>query len=1023
MRKNAAALLTIICTLMIFFSVYEGVSIRRAVANHPVAERGVMDLTGWDFAASGIAPLNGEWEYYRNQLLVPDDFNPDKRGGKLPEMTAYVHVPDIWDRYLGQEDAAHGYATFRLRVKLEEGNGRIYGIRPLNIKTAHKLYVNGREIGGRGIPGLNSQGTVSVNAPYARFFALEGSSAEIVVQVANYRYADGGITHPIFLGYQEDIQFSRETAVSIDLIAVSGFVLIGTYFLVLYRMRRRERSWLYFGLCCVSVGMYVATHGEKIVAIVLPELDFELMLKIQTLSGAFVELFLLLYTMRSFPNLFKKIAMQGFGAILTVRILFTLLTPASVFSQADFLVFALSLAEILYVVYVMAAGAVRRMEGASYMLIGALSLLILDVVTTLDIILSVSVYSIQVVAWISFALAQMLLLSKRFIRAFSAVEQLSKRLHSLDRFKDEFLANTSHEMKTPLHGIINIAQSLIEGAAGRLTPQQEENVALIASTGKRMANLVGDLLDFSKLKNGELILKRRAVALRPVVQVIMEMFRHLSGNKPVRFIELLNNRQFVYMDEDRLVQILNNLIGNALKFTAAGEITVSAREENGWLAISVADTGIGIPPGKLEVIFEAFEQTGSAMAREFGGTGLGLSITKRLVELHGGIIRAESGPGKGAVFTFTAPLAREGDDQLAGAEIAAASEPTMMLDRPPAASDTFRLEGDKTFTVLVADDDAANRQVLINLLSVEKYTVIAVSHGQEAMRQLDLNRRIDLAVIDLMMPGMSGYEVCRNIRNRYSLSELPVLLLTARNRPEDILTAFDAGVNDFLGKPVEAGELKARIRTLLEMKKSVGKLINAEMAFLQAQIKPHFLFNTLNTVISVSYTDVGKAQELLGELGQYLRSSFDFQNLEHLVSIRKELELVESYLIIEQARFGPRLQVIYDIDEQIRVPIPPLVIQPIVENAVRHGVTKRPEGGTVRISAKSGQDGIVVLVEDDGPGFSLESKMAGTKERTGGVGLANIERRMRTLYGTGLEIDSTPGQGTKVTIRVPNSIK
>ncbi|WP_248928306.1 ATP-binding protein [Paenibacillus hamazuiensis] len=1018
MRKNAAAALTTICILFIIFLAFGSVSPGGADANRPEAVKGIMDLTGWDFAADGIVRLDGEWEYYRNQLLTPDDFDPARQDGDPPKMTTYVHVPEKWDLYPEQEGSPNGYATFRLRVKLGEGNARTFGIRPTNIKTAHTLYVNGQEIGKRGKPGANSPETVSVNAPYVRFFTVNGSSAEIIVQVANYRYADGGITHPVFLGYQDDIEFSRETAVSIDLIAVSGFLLIGAYFLVLYRMRRRERAWLYFGLCCMAVSVYVATHGEKIVTIFFPDMYYELTIKIQTLSGAFAELFLLLYTRRSFPNLFKKIAIQGFGIILAVRIMFTLLTPATVYSQAEILVFALSLADILYVVYVMAAGAARRMEGAGYMLIGALSLLTLDVVSILDVVLTVSVYSIQVAAWISFALAQVLFLSKRFIQAFSAVEQLSKRLHSLDRLKDEFLANTSHEMKTPLHGIINIAQSLIEGAAGKLTPQQEENVAMIASTGKRMSNLVGDLLDFSKLKNGEIHLKRRSVALRPVVRVIFEMFRHLSGDKPVRFIELLNDRQFVFMDEDRLAQILNNLIGNALKFTAAGEITVSAREENGWLAISVADTGIGIPPGKLEVIFEAFEQAGGAVAREYGGTGLGLSIARRLVELHGGVIWAESEPGKGAVFTFTAPLAREADDRPAGAGMPGANVLPVTVDRVPAAADTVRLEGGKAFTILVADDDAANRKVLLNLLSVEKYSVIAVADGKEVLLQLDSGRRIDLVVLDLMMPGLSGYEVCREIRSRHSLSELPVLLLTARSRPEDIMAAFDAGVNDFLSKPVEAGELKARIRTLLEMKRSVSELINAEMAFLQAQIKPHFLFNTLNTVISISHTDVGKAQDLLAELGQYLRNSFDFQNREQLVPIRKELELVESYLTIEQARFGPRLHVVYDIEEQIGVPIPPLVIQPIVENAVRHGVTKRPEGGTVRIAAKSGQDGIVVAVEDNGLGFSAE-----TKARTGGVGLANIERRLRTLYGTGLEVDSTPGQGTKVTFRIPNSVK
>lgn len=1025
MRKKLPVVLAIICFILIIIATCRFLT-NRTVAGSPEAVNGVLDLTGANFVESGIVRLDGRWEFYPNQLLAPDDFAVQRDGGKPPEKTGFVHVPDRWERYAVEEwnGSPHGYASFRLHVKMQGDSGQIYGIRLVNIKTAHKLFVNGQEIGASGTPGTSKQETLSANDPYVRFFSLDGGSADIIVQVANYQYFQGGITHSIFLGSQDDILSVRVSAVVGDVLAASAFTLIGAYFLALFLMRGRERSWLYFGMCCLFICVYLVTHGEKVAVLLLPEISYELFLKIQIISGALSELFLLLYAMHSFPTLFHKFAMKGFGAAIAVRILLVLFTDAPVYTEFGIIFLALAFIEILYVAYVMLAGVMQRMEGSVYMLIGALSLLIIEMVSAMDLLGIASIFSVQMFAWMCFVVAQWLLLSRRFVNAFATVEKLSERLQFLDRLKDEFLANTSHEMKTPLYGIINIAQSMLEGAAGQMSPQQKANVTMIADTGKRMSNLLGDLLDFSKLKNGELVLKRRSVALRPVVLVTFEMFRRMAADKPVRFVDLLDDRLFVHADEDRLTQILSNLIGNAVKFTASGEIAVSSREENSWLAVSVSDTGIGIPDDKLEVIFESFEQAGNAIAVGYGGTGLGLSITKRLVELHGGTIWAESKPGSGAVFTFTVPLANREDEQLSGSRIIktdAMPETTALQTLMP---NRVRREGDGTFTILVADDDATNRQVLLNLLSVENYTVIAVSNGTEAMREIERSRDIDLAVIDLMMPGMSGYEVCRNIRKRLSLSELPVLLLTARNRPEDIMAAFDAGVNDFLGKPVEAGELKARIRTLLEMKKSVSELLHIETAFLQAQIKPHFLFNTLNTVISVSHSDVGKARNLLVELSQYLRSSFDFQNREQLVSIRKELELVESYLYIEKARFGQRLQVIYDVDEEIRCQIPPLIIQPIVENAVRHGVMKQPGGGTVQISVKSEQDGLIIIVSDDGPGISEETIAALSKGRTvtRGVGLSNIEGRLKKLYGTALRIDRLPGQGTKVTIRIPNSV-
>ncbi|OPH47425.1 hypothetical protein BC351_39900 [Paenibacillus ferrarius] len=1025
MRKKATAAFIIICAAITLMMTYFILASRPAAGSRPEAVNGTMDLTGWSFADNGSVRLDGQWEFYPYVLLTPDDFLPETKNGKLPEMNGYVHVPDRWEHYTVKDwkKSPYGYATFRLHVELPDGAGQSYGIRQTNIKTAHTLFVNGQKLGGRGTPGMDKQGTVSVNSPYVRFFSADGNSLDIIVQVANYRYSQGGITQSIVLGFQEDIQSARESAIAKDLLAASTFLLIGAFFILLFWwVQGRERSWLYFGLSCVTTALYSMTHSEKIAMLPLAAFPYELFTKIQDFSGVSIELFLLLYAKHSYPKLFNRHMMKLFVAAIAARMLLIAATPASVFTYASIVSFALTFLAVLYVIYVMSAGVVRRMDGSVYLLVGTLPLLVMVVLSSMDYLGIPVNFPLQLSAWMGFFLAHGLLLSKRFVNEFAAVRILSERLEYMDHLKDEFLANISHELKTPLHGIINISESLLEEAAGPMTPQQEENVAMIAGVGKRMAHLVGDLLDFSRLKNGELALNQQAIALRPVVRIIFEMFRHLAGDKPVRFIDFLSERHIVYADEDRLTQILNNLVGNALKFTAAGEITVSAREENGWLAISVADTGIGIPSDKLEAIFEAFEQAGDTIAKDYGGTGLGLSIAKRLVELHGGTIRAESEQEQGAVFTFTVPLANEAGEQpvgMRGERVNTLLEAAALQAFP---KDTILLEGGGDFTILVVDDDAANRQVLLNLLSVEKYTVIAVSSGSEAIRQLELNRRIDLAVVDLLMPGMSGYEVCRTIRKRYSLSDLPVLLLTARTRPEEMLAAFDEGVNDFLGKPVDASELKARIRTLLKMKTSVSESASNEMAFLQAQIKPHFLYNALNTISAFSLDDPQAARDLLAKLSQYLRGSFDFGNLDRLIPLSKELELVEAYLSIEKARFGERLRIVYDVDGQVHCLLPPIVIQPLVENAVQHGLADRKQGVTVAILVRAAEDHVVITVEDDGVGFeqSLQDKLFRDNDAaSSGVALENIQRRLVRVYGHGLDIKSKATGGTTVTIRIP----
>lgn len=279
-------------------------------------------------------------------------------------------------------------------------------------------------------------------------------------------------------------------------------------------------------------------------------------------------------------------------------------------------------------------------------------------------------------------------------------------------------------------------------------------------------------------------------------------------------------------------------------------------------------------------------------------------------------------------------------------------------------------------------------------------------------------------VLDVMMPEMSGYEVCRKLRENSSAFELPVLMLTAKATTEDIVMGFKAGANDYLPKPFEPEELLARVRTLTELKISVDTAMAAEVAFMQAQIKPHFLFNALNAISSLCDSDPGRAQRLIDVFANYLRESFDFKSLEMYVSIERELRLVSLYTEVERARFGDKLQVEFDIDHTVKTKIPLLSIQPLVENAIIHGLRKKGGKGTVTISVKKVAEGVLVAVEDNGQGIPEDKLERLLKPETeGGIGLWNTDRRLKKLLGTGLTIDSAPGRGTRVAYIVPSEVR
>ncbi len=397
---------------------------------------------------------------------------------------------------------------------------------------------------------------------------------------------------------------------------------------------------------------------------------------------------------------------------------------------------------------------------------------------------------------------------------------LNERLQHADKLKDDFLANTSHELRTPLNGIIGIAESLFDGDDGEPTEQMKEDLSLLIASGKRLSSMVNSILDFSKLKTRDLTLRFTTLDLHSMVNVIMRMSAPLIEGKDLVFANRIPvDTPLVYADENRLMQILNNLISNAIKFTEAGMITVSAKAMDDMMAISVSDTGIGIPENKRDLIFQAFEQVDTSVTREFVGTGLGLSISKALIELHSGTIEVESKVGEGSIFTFTIPISSEKEEsaseasQISKVRFYHSNQPELEFgDLEPGNVDVDT-------NILVVDDDPINQRVLVKHLNKSNYNVTTAFNGEEALLILETMGKFDLVLLDIMMPKMSGFEVCQKIREKFSPAELPVILITAKNQVTDLVSGFSCGANDYIVKPFSRDEFLSRVKTHLELLK------------------------------------------------------------------------------------------------------------------------------------------------------------------------------------------------------------
>ncbi|WP_274365478.1 ATP-binding protein [Paenibacillus thermotolerans] len=996
---------------------------------HLRVHNGVMDLSGWDDSETKRIKLDGEWEFYWNRLLTPEQFREQAADNPVPD--AYIAVPSQWNgkNIGGAALPAYGSATYRMTLKNVPFSG-VFAIKKMNIRFSSAVYANGQKLFADGEPSLRADGYRSGNVPRIGFFSADQGDIEIIVHVSNYDYINAGIPLSIYFGEQaamtEHQQMSTGFAFAIFAILST---LAGTYFICFVMAAvyaKRDYTLLVFAVICSLFAAYNGLIEERPLSLLFPQVPFEILYKAKDMISVASFIVLAVFFYQFNKSLMSLKITRIITFVLGFSLLLIVVLPIREYVALQPLV--IGLYELLIVWLLLRIAFHYIKNGASdrvkmfllYMAILCINLYSLDLI--------LFAYTTKENQWpgqiyiVLFNVILIFLIALRFFEAYRTIDDMKNHLIRQDKIKDDFLSNTSHELKTPLNAIVSITDTILKGVEGPVTEKQAQNLAIVLGSGKRLTHLVNELLDYSKMKHGDIALYKSSIDLKAAVDSVIRMHAFLLGGKKIELVNAVpDNMAPVYADGSRLLQILHNLLGNSLKFTDRGIVEVSAEAIRGMVHVRVKDSGIGISPDMQERIFQAFEQGDASETKQYGGTGLGLSITKKLVELQGGRIEVDSVPGHGSVFTFTLPVSAGEPESFN--EQAAGEHEVSYRNRNVTQEYPIRIKGGKDEPILVVDDDYANLQSMINLLRLEGYSAVAVNSGRMALEELSRKTDFFLVILDITMPDMSGIDVLIKLRERFSPFELPALMLTARSSSTDMLLAMEHGANDFVGKPFEAEELMARVRSLTRLKASVKNAKDAEIAFLRSQIKPHFLFNALNSIAALCVDEPLIAEKLTLELSKYLRSSFDFKQLDSLTTLSSELELVKAYISIEKARFGERLQVEYDIDADIDmgIRIPPLIVQPLVENAVRHGLMSKVEGGKVTVAIqKLSNDEVRFTIEDNGCGMSetMLAEVLRPDPEKKGVGLWNIGRRMKLIYGEGLQIKSKEGAGTKVIFRI-----
>jgi two-component system, sensor histidine kinase ChiS len=807
----------------------------------PVARNGVIDLTGWDFEKNGPAVLAGEWEFYWDRLLWKGDF--DRGAAGTPD---YITLPCEWNNRTlrGEALPGRGFATHRLTVKTGAG-GRVIAFRIMDMATAYRLYVDDILVAGNGVVGISEGESRPQLLPLVAEIEFPGDTVDLILQVSNFHHRLGGPWFPILMGTEEQIRELQEKSMNLDLFISGALIIMCLYHLGLFLLRRKDKVPLYFGIFALLMAVRILVQGEHYLMHLLPWFPFELEVKINYLTfflavPAFNAFFYLM-----FPGRSSKAVLRGVSVCIGVLSIIVIAVPARIFTHTLIAGEVIAVIVGAYILYVLVRAALERSEGA---LIFILAWLVFFAAVLQDMLYGHFLYGIRLITplvFLAFIFAQAFILSKRFTGALNEVETLNEELGEKNRdmvrfnmLRDQFLAGASHELRTPLNGIIGIAESLMDGATGSLSRTTVQNLSMIAASGRSLSSLISDMLDFARLRSREIVLNLKPVDIVTLVDIAIELTRPIVGGKSILVVNNVDrNIPEITVDEDRLQQIIINLLRNAIKFTSRGRITVSAsvRDSGGdrALELSVSDTGIGIPGERLPDIFKPFEQVDGSDSRQYGGIGIGLSIAKELIELHRGTITVESVPGEGSVFTITLPYGAVAGTGAAADAGSAPGKPRYDRGRPsfaggggaeaPGAAPQrheYRASSGR-HTVLVVDDDPLNLKVLENHLSMDGYTVIQASNGEAALAVIEAGIVPDLILLDIMMPRMSGYEVSRRLREKYSLSELPIIMVTAKSHADDIVAGFEAGANDYLTKPIEKRELLARASTHIALREAV----------------------------------------------------------------------------------------------------------------------------------------------------------------------------------------------------------
>jgi signal transduction histidine kinase len=652
------------------------------------------------------------------------------------------------------------------------------------------------------------------------------------------------------------------------------------------------------------------------------------------------------------------------------------------------------------------------------------------------------------------------------------IEAQAQKLKELDEVKNRFFANISHEFRTPLTLMMGPLENILGTTADDEVRMQRAALETSLRNARRLLHLINQLLDLAKLDAGRMALHADQGDFVQFLRILAAGFSSLAEQRGIT-LAFVSEPDYLdaRFDTEKLEIAFYNLFSNALKFTpAGGEVVITLSHEDETTAVvSVRDTGIGIPADELPYVFDRFHQVNNALARSHEGTGIGLALVQNLISLHGGSVEVESIEGEGTTFHVRLPIVQDASTP------ADERKPTVLAeDRPtshaapylPATSTSQPTrEGAASAVVYVVDDNAEMRAYIADCLG-EQYHMVAAANGQEALRMMRTTAP-DLVITDLMMPHMDGYALIKALRRDEAHSRVPILMLTARATDDATIDALEAGADEYLAKPFNARELRARVQNMLALRQQARTLqaLNEalthtnELLWQESEAKTqllgmaaHDLRNPLAGIIGFAnvlqedFDLPAEPQEFIG----FIRSNAEqmhglLEDLLNSVSIesgritlnKKRLDLAQLaqwvvHSLRPQAEHKQQHLHYKAPKEPCMVEGDELRLREAITNLVTNAIKYSEAGKTIDVEVVKAEGTCKIAVQDEGPGLSQDdqallfqpfqrlSPRPTNNEPSTGLGLYIVHQLM-TLHDGSVTAESERGVGSTFTLVLPTT--